>query len=284
MPSLPDPATPRHRPFDPWNSSSTGHQRAETRPGTGWRELRRRKLDVQFGGKPSAAAKESRLQDGHGYGHGIETSSTSLLPRRSVVDLLRQPGLMKRQNNNPRGHDSLNKQHDLDTTPPHSSNNEKGHAQNTYRTATRPSRETLDHHTPQDSSSSSSITTTSPPPPSKRGIFTGTSIYINGSTFPHISDHNLKHIITQHGGAMALHLGRRTVTHVVLGTTTGGALAGGKMEREVRRMRGCGVYFVGVEWVLESLKSGKRLPEARFSNARLARSGQASVYERFSKP
>lgn len=32
--------------------------------------------------------------------------------------------------------------------------------------------------------------------------------------------------------------------------------------------------------ILESLKSGKRLPEARFSNARMASSAQASVYDK----
>ncbi|KAG5914671.1 hypothetical protein E4U42_000367 [Claviceps africana] len=116
------------------------------------------------------------------------------------------------------------------------------------------------------------------PSPSGRPIFAGTSVYVNGSTYPLVSDHRLKHIITQHGGVMAQHLGRRTVTHVVLGTTAGGRLAAGKTERELRAR---GVCFVGVEWVLESLKAGRRLPEARFPSSCLARAGQPSVYECF---
>lgn len=35
--------------------------------------------------------------------------------------------------------------------------------------------------------------------------------------------------------------------------------------------------------VLESLKAGKRLPEARFANMRVAPSGQGSVYAAFAK-
>ncbi|KAG6010489.1 hypothetical protein E4U21_006491 [Claviceps maximensis] len=277
---MPPPPTSLHRPFDPWNSSSTGHQRNETRPGSGWRESRRRKLDVQFRGSPAAPTKETR----HGY---AAEGSAGSVPRRSVVELLRRPGLMRRHDtNDARGRDglagkhvypspasapssaqrpsSLPKQHDLEEpawsrprSPRKGADRDAGNARGT---TPPPSRQTLRHDEPRDSSSSSSVTVTtsvvpeslasssSLPSSSKRGIFTGTNIYVNGSTFPHVSDHKLKHIITQHGGAMALHLGRRTVTHVVLGTTGGGGLAAGKMERELRRMRGCGAYFVGVEW------------------------------------
>ncbi|KAG5917402.1 hypothetical protein E4U53_004200 [Claviceps sorghi] len=215
MAPLPSPGTPRGR-FDPWNSSSTGHQRAETRPGPGWREARRGKLHAQFGGPRAADA---------------ETGSAS----RTVVELLRRPGLMREG-----------------------------------RVPTRPLPERDERDTPRDAADA-------PPRP----IFAGTSIYVNGSTAPLVSDHRLKHIITRHGGAVALHLGRRTVTHVVLGTADRGRLAAGKTETELRRMRGRGVHFVGVQWVLESLKSGRRLPEARFSSACLASPGQTSVYQRF---
>ncbi|KAJ3521960.1 hypothetical protein NM208_g13066 [Fusarium decemcellulare] len=63
----------------------------------------------------------------------------------------------------------------------------------------------------------------------------------------------------------------------------GGGLAGGKLEKEIRKTGGCGVKFVGAEWVLESLKAGKRLPEARFSNMKVAPKAQGSVYGLFSK-
>lgn len=90
---------------------------------------------------------------------------------------------------------------------------------------------------------------------SERGIFAGCVIYVNGSTYPLVSDHKLKQLLSENGAQMSLHLGRRRVTHVILGRPAGGAvkgagggLAGGKMEREIRRIGGCGVRFVDVEW------------------------------------
>lgn len=126
---------------------------------------------------------------------------------------------------------------------------------------------------------------------SPRKLFDGVTVYVNGSTFPLVSDHRLKQLITENGGNMSLHLGRRRVTHVIVGRPngsrrgdgTGGGLAAGKLEREIRRIGGCGVKFVGVEWVLESLKDGKRLPEARFSPLKIAAKAQNSVYGLYSK-
>ncbi|KAG5973481.1 hypothetical protein E4U58_004990 [Claviceps cyperi] len=276
MPPLPKPIPSRRAPFDPWNSSSTGHQRAETRPGTGWRDTRRRKLDVQFGGRPSSAQEAQEAQEGDDA-----RGSTSLPPRRSVVDMLRRPGLMKAD-----GKGSRNSGKHGDAEPQELVQQDPGTMGLRLGDGIVPEAGTeaeakVDDSKGEKVNAASSLTESSSSPLLKRGIFSGTSIYVNGSTFPHISDHKLKYLITQHGGSMALHLGRRTVTHVVLGTSGRGGLAGGKMDKEVRRMRGCGVYFVGVEWILESLKSGKRLPEARFSNTRLASSGQASVYDQF---
>ena len=89
----------------------------------------------------------------------------------------------------------------------------------------------------------------------KRGIFDGLVIYINGSTHPFISDHKLKHLLAENGARLSIHLGRKQVTHVILGTPSGtqgygagGGLAGSKIEKEIRRTRGCGVKYVGVEW------------------------------------
>lgn len=88
----------------------------------------------------------------------------------------------------------------------------------------------------------------------KRGIFSGVVIYVNGSTFPLVSDHKLKHLMMENGGQLSIHLGRRKVTHVIIGRPTGssqgagGGLAGSKLEKEIKRVGGCGVKFVGVEW------------------------------------
>jgi hypothetical protein len=118
----------------------------------------------------------------------------------------------------------------------------------------------------------------------KRGIFDGLVIYINGSTHPVISDHKLKHTLAENGARISFHLGRRQVTHVILGRPSGlnsgagGGLSGTKMEKEIRRVGGCGVKYVGVEWVLESIKSGKRVSETGFSNLKVANKGQQSVH------
>ena len=104
-------------------------------------------------------------------------------------------------------------------------------------------------------------------------IFAGLTIYINGSTFPLISDHKLKHLLASHGANISLALGRRSVTHVILGKPNGargggggagGGLSGSKLQKEVQRVGGKGIKFVGVEWVLESLRAGRRLGERRF--------------------
>lgn len=89
----------------------------------------------------------------------------------------------------------------------------------------------------------------------KRGIFDGLVIYINGSTYPLISDHKLKQVLAENGAKLSFHLGRRQVTHVILGKPSetrgsgaGGGLAGSKLDKEIKRVGGCGVKYVGVEW------------------------------------
>jgi hypothetical protein len=89
----------------------------------------------------------------------------------------------------------------------------------------------------------------------QKKIFDGLVIYINGSTYPMVSDHKLKHLLAENGAKVSLHFGRRQVTHVILGkpnsapgTGAGGGLSGSKLEKEIRRVGGCGVKYVGVEW------------------------------------
>jgi hypothetical protein len=82
-------------------------------------------------------------------------------------------------------------------------------------------------------------------------------IYLNGSTHPLISDHKLKQILAENGAKLSIHLGRRQVTHVVLGKPcnikaigdgAGGGMAASKTEREIRKVGGCGIKYIGVEW------------------------------------
>lgn len=124
----------------------------------------------------------------------------------------------------------------------------------------------------------------------EKQVFKGLTIYINGSSAPAISDHKLKHLLASHGANVSLALGRRSVTHVILGKPNngkgagaGGGLAGSKIQKEISRVGGKGIKFVGVEWVIESVKAGKRLGEVRFETLRTAPRGVGSVYGMFKK-
>jgi hypothetical protein len=134
------------------------------------------------------------------------------------------------------------------------------------------------------------------PPPQ---IFASLNFYINGSTYP-LSDHALKHLITAHGGNISIAMGRRTVTHVIVGKPngsgsggsgggggggggggSGGGLAGSKIQKEISSTRGKGIKFISAEWVSESVKAGKRLPESRFVGLRLAPKGVSGIQTMF---
>ncbi|KAH7148609.1 hypothetical protein EDB81DRAFT_792774 [Dactylonectria macrodidyma] len=263
-------APPRHGGgFDPWNSSSTGHQRPEHNPGTGWRNSRNRKLDGQFG---AGASGGERVADSWGAGSdNWDDKHKTLIPKavrerakRSVKDMLVRPGKMR---------ESLAKGPSSENLSKQSSNadNAQGRCRITADEALTKKRRQEDQDR-QDRAHT-------------RAVFDGVVVYINGSTFPLISDHKLKHLLTENGGHMSLHLARRHVTHVIIGRPAGGTGAGGggglsgsKLDKEIKKMRATGVKFVGVEWLLESLKAGKRLPEARFSNMMIAPKGQSSVY------
>lgn len=84
-------------------------------------------------------------------------------------------------------------------------------------------------------------------PPAKQ-IFRGLCFYINGSTMPLVSDHKMKYLLSAHGASQSIALGRRTVTHVILGTSCGGGLAHTKLQKEIARTGGKAVKFVTAEW------------------------------------
>ncbi|KAL9095786.1 MAG: hypothetical protein Q9163_006483, partial [Psora crenata] len=121
------------------------------------------------------------------------------------------------------------------------------------------------------------------------GVFRDLIVYVNGSTAPLISDHKLKHLLAENGARISISLGRRSVTHVIVGKPNsaaggaGGGLSGSKMQKEIQRVRGCGIQFVSVEWVLESLKAGKRLPERLYEGVGIAPHGVNSVVDMFDK-
>lgn len=112
-------------------------------------------------------------------------------------------------------------------------------------------------------------------------IFHNLIFYLNGSTHPLISDHELKYLITRHGGGISLSLARRCVTHVILGEFGGaehgelenvsseqrgrgrgrGRLAAGKIQKEMVAKKIGRVRYVSARWVLECVKRGRRLAE-----------------------
>ena len=153
--------------------------------------------------------------------------------------------------------------------------------------------------------------------PSEKQIFAGLCFYTNGSTAPLVSDHKLKQLLAMHGARHSIALGRRSVTHVILGTANahggaGGGLAASKIQKEIGRTGGKAVKFITAEWyvphpsstnltleasgieswiesghsriqitdicrVVESIKANRRLPESQFSPLKLAPKSQNSV-------
>ncbi|TAQ84995.1 hypothetical protein B7494_g6684 [Chlorociboria aeruginascens] len=240
--------------FDAWNSSSTGHQRAEGRLGglIGWRQSRIAKLSCQF---KSRGTGGERISDQVGAGsQDYDEKAKALIPK-----LVREKA-------------ETSIRHMLILTKPLNPQPRLSAAEKL--TAQRKKEDDL-----KDEVKSR-----------KRGIFDGLVIFINGSTHPVVSDHRLKQLLAENGARLSIHLGRKQVTHVILGRPcgtrgfgAGGGLAGGKLEKEIKMVGGCGVKYVDVEWVLASIKSGKRLSEAPFSTLKVARDAQHSVYTMFKK-
>ncbi|KAI6711261.1 hypothetical protein JHW43_006171 [Diplocarpon mali] len=200
--------------FDAWNSSSTGHQRAENALGhsTGWRQSRNLKLSYQF---KSGVTGGHRISDQVGVGSKDWEEKAKALISNEVRESagVRVAGRVTRE-----------------------------------RVALSSEEQLMAQRKREDDSKDGERLCR------KRGIFEGLVIYINGSTHPSISDHKLKHVLAENGGKMSLHLGRRQVTHVILGKPSGtlgmgagGGLSGIKLEKEIRRVGGCGVKYVGVE-------------------------------------
>ncbi|KAI1420398.1 BRCA1 C terminus domain-containing protein [Xylaria sp. FL1777] len=285
-PPVPKAAEPIYgRSFDPWNSSSTGHQRAENRLGasTGWRDSRNRKLMSQFTG---GAGGGKRVSDTVGEGSQNWDSKAKALitpemrsrARSSVLDMLANPGTMKPKSSSSSAPPSS-------FAPALASASASNPGESQERSLGRNEMTAEERLAVQREQEDAAREQARQP----RRIFDGVVVYLNGSTHPLISDHKLKHVLAEHGASMSSHLGRRRVTHVILGRPaaggygSGGGLAGGKLQREISKMGGPAVKFVGVQWVLESIKAGKRLPEARFADLKIASKAQQSVYGLYSR-
>ncbi|KAK7922959.1 BRCA1 C Terminus domain-containing protein [Apiospora marii] len=278
--------------FDPWNSSSSGHQRAENRLGasTGWRDSRNAKLHSQFRGDAK------RVSDAVGAGarhwdpklQAVVPPELRARARCSVADMLAKPGTMQRSLSSLSSPASTS----LPPTPSSIIGVDTATVAPNKGDPSSKAKATEEGERPAGCAKPAENEDQRPSPDQEEGpgrLFAGVVIYVNGSTHPQISDHKLKHVLAKNGGRLSSHLGRKQVTHVILGRPIGGGggfgggLAGSKLQKEIQKVRGAAVKFVGVEWVLESIKAGKRLPEARFGNLKVASKGQQSVFRPDSK-
>ncbi|RHZ48491.1 hypothetical protein CDV55_100001, partial [Aspergillus turcosus] len=211
---MPPPPT-NHTIFDPWNSASTGHQRAENPYSntTAWRQTRAAKLAIQFASGDCTAPSPTTNGisaggegEGAGGGGGEWKWLSEAEARRHQLgcrDIRTMMGMSKPK----RGRD------DDDDGDAAAGKKGKILYQTQPETKTDPTPTPTPGNEDEDDRQ-------------KKKPLTGTTIYINGSTMPHISDHRLKSLLVAHGAEVAISLARRSVTHVIVGKPNAGAGAG----------------------------------------------------------
>jgi hypothetical protein len=227
--------------FDPWNSSSTGHQRAENRlsGSTSWRVSRNLKLSEQYkgglngGGKRVAdtvgAGSEDFGKDGRKENGGWVKGAKGLRTggQQGLAEIW---GASKAGKKPSQGKD-LDRLHvrseDAVSMPTSGQSDRDEHVDSAQR----------DEYAE----------------PAEKQIFAGLCFYINGSTMPLVSDHKLKHMLAARGARHSIALGRRSVTHVLLGTSNlhggaGGGLAATKIQKEISKSGGKAVKFITAGW------------------------------------
>jgi hypothetical protein len=285
---------PSRRVVDHWNLNSDGHQHAENElsGSTVWRESRETKLAKQFeggrgGGIRMSDAVGTGAPGGGKRGVWIESIGHELDPgQRTIEQCFDSAGKSKGSLSGLQSNLPLLPA----TTPKPISDTKTSDLQN---------HELVD----------------SPAAPSS-DIFANTVIYINGSTLPFMSDHNLRYLIVQNGGTMASALLRKRVTHVIVTAkvdapstepdappstlaaylqgqsrnaalrkvSVGGGLAAGKIRQEIGRVASstaAKVKYVTAKWVLDSIDAGKRLNEKPYMDWRFVEARQGSVIDYF---
>ena len=289
-PSVPPPPEPTKIFFDPFNSSSTGHQRAESRlaGSTSWRDSRSHKLSHQFRDN-SGRGGEQHLSDLVGAGskdfgkdgrkeNGDWEPGASGLRERGWQDIRGMMAGTRKRSSEGLGDDDVAAERkrlkSRSSALPNPAEENPHHVQ---------SLEHREENAEQDSAGTAVEQNDERVPQ----IFRGLNIYLNGSTAPLISDHKVKQLFARHGGGASIMLGRRTVTHVIIGEKCGGGLASTKIEKEVSTVGGKGIKFVTAQWILDSAEKGVRQPEARYTpknlNSRIGGSGQGSVRGMFTR-
>lgn len=106
----------------------------------------------------------------------------------------------------------------------------------------------------------------------KSEIFKGCNIYLNGYMGESIGNQDLIRALALHG-ARYDHLPNGTTTHIVSAMK----LSGKKGQEQIRLKMGRAKKFVKVEWVLDSLKEGKRKPEHLYAHENETQRGIAGM-------
>ncbi|KAI7212728.1 hypothetical protein KC333_g6966 [Hortaea werneckii] len=303
MPTAPQAAKPTKHIFDAFNSSATGHQKAENRLGgsTSWRDSRNKKLREQYSGGRGGGKRVSDTvgagsldfgQDGRTENGGWVKGAKGLRSdgQKSIFEI----GGVSKDIERPSKRVKFEEDKPTKLVNPWTPvRKEDGSMRETSWTSheSSPSHllspldsidQTPEQQGQQDAEEGNPEESLAPQ------IFRSLCFYINGSTMPTISDHRLKFVIRNHGGDLSIALGRRSVTHVIIGKTSaqggcGGGLAGSKIQKEIARQGGNAVNYVTAEWVTESIKAGKRLPESRFEALKLAPKGVNGIASMFAK-
>ncbi|KAJ5170708.1 uncharacterized protein N7500_003491 [Penicillium coprophilum] len=307
------PEPQNHRHFDPWQSASTGHQRAAEGGGflgsTSWRDARSAKLTRQyqsgdclpgregvFGGVRNTATRESTLVPGAFDGKcaqsppnvpssgewALVAGDVAKRNELGVQDIRSFMGISKRK-----APDELEKDTKVETKKIRTvveENRNLGPALNSKKKEMEKEKPQIEDE-PQPESRPGAIHDLK----STSHIFAGVTIFINGSTLPQISEYKLKHLLASNGAKTSIYMARKTVTHVLIGkpntgagsgaavSGAGGGLAAGKLQQEIARGGWKGLKVVSVDWALESIKAGRRLAESRFPGMNVAAKGQRSV-------
>lgn len=243
--------------FDPWSSSATGHQRAENRlaGSMSWRSSRARKLASQF---KAGASGGKRLYDTVGAGSEFfgQDGRTRRGGWEKDAKALREPGrqdlrgLLEKSKGSTAAVAAGDPETADSTTARGKRKREDG--QDIERKARCAGLEEKAAAKPDPRTAESEER--------RKEILAGVRVYINGSTAPLVGDHRLKQMLAEHGAEVCVALARKSVTHVILGTPNngtgqrgaGGGLAAGKIQKEIERVRGKGIKYVGVEWYAPS--------------------------------
>jgi hypothetical protein len=282
-----------HLIFDPWQTASTGHQRPEndtysgTRP---WRETRQLKLAAQFAPPPPNQGQKNGMNgmNGMNAGRGKEwrwmTAQEARRMEMGVGDIRRYMGVTKSGSHVPDGKRrkcEADDEPEPEPEPWEMCSKEpllsvmSAYEPNPPPIPTPPPNDT--QHDQHEDSEPQPQEADPNPEGRKRGLFSTLTFYINGSTYPVISEHKLKRLLVAEGGSIALHLARREVTHVILPAPAtvlagaassstasasgiggrrgrpGGVLSSGKLQKEGitshgGRGGGRGIKYVTVEW------------------------------------